>query len=114
MVFIAGLGRGAKIQLGAMGILFSTHALGFMMASGFGVAVATRVSNELGEGLVGIKGGLQEKACNLSRNIELRRDMPLPLLLLLLLHALLHIYASKGLPFSHAFDVQVQNSLQLL
>eukprot|EP00967_Tisochrysis_lutea_P097858 scaffold143908_cov17-Tisochrysis_lutea.AAC.1 len=39
----------AKTQLGAMGVLFSTHALAFMVASGFGVAVATRVSNQLGE-----------------------------------------------------------------
>lgn len=49
MVLVAGLQKDAKEQLGAMGIMFSTHSLAFMVASGFGGAVATRVSNELGE-----------------------------------------------------------------
>ncbi|KAL6755282.1 mate-domain-containing protein [Haematococcus lacustris] len=50
MVLIAGLQPDAGVQLGAMGVLFATHALAFMLTSGFGTALATRTSNELGAG----------------------------------------------------------------
>lgn len=33
-----------------MGIAFNTHSLVYMLASGFSVAVSTRVSNSLGAG----------------------------------------------------------------
>mmetsp|Transcript_27092 Transcript_27092/g.73205 ORF Transcript_27092/g.73205 Transcript_27092/m.73205 type:complete len:544 (+) Transcript_27092:144-1775(+) len=68
MVIIAGLQDDAKTQLGAMGVLFSTHALAFMVASGFGVAVATRVSNQLGANRpeAGRRSMLVASACSLT------------------------------------------------
>ncbi|KAF5837931.1 mate-domain-containing protein [Dunaliella salina] len=68
MIIIAGLQRDAETQLGAMGVLFSTHALAFMVASGFGVAVATRVSNELGAKRpeAGRRAMLVASACSLA------------------------------------------------
>ncbi|GLI61472.1 hypothetical protein VaNZ11_003869 [Volvox africanus] len=50
VVLIAGTLPDAKVQLGAMGLAFDTHALLFMVVEGFSVAAATRVSNELGAG----------------------------------------------------------------
>ncbi|EFJ42525.1 hypothetical protein VOLCADRAFT_66930 [Volvox carteri f. nagariensis] len=49
-VIIAGALPDAKVQLGAMGLAFDTHALLFMLVAGFSSAAATRVSNELGAG----------------------------------------------------------------
>jgi hypothetical protein len=51
MVLIAGLQPDARVQLGAMGVLFASHSLAFMASSGFGAAVAIRTANELGEGV---------------------------------------------------------------
>ncbi|KXZ53173.1 hypothetical protein GPECTOR_7g1065 [Gonium pectorale] len=50
VVLIAGVLPDARVQLGAMGLAFDTHALLFMVVDGFGSAASTRVSNELGAG----------------------------------------------------------------
>ncbi|KAG2447110.1 hypothetical protein HYH02_007858 [Chlamydomonas schloesseri] len=50
VILIAGALPDAKVQLGAMGLAFNTHALLFMVVEGFGAAASTRVSNELGAG----------------------------------------------------------------
>ncbi|KAG2444376.1 hypothetical protein HXX76_001132 [Chlamydomonas incerta] len=50
IILIAGALPDAKVQLGAMGLAFNTHALLFMVVEGFGAAASTRVANELGAG----------------------------------------------------------------
>ncbi len=48
VILLAGMQPDADVVVGAMGILFTTHSLSYMLCSGFGTAAATRVSNELG------------------------------------------------------------------
>ncbi len=49
VILIVGLQHeDASVQLGAMGLMFATHSLAFMVAGSYGQAAATRTSNELG------------------------------------------------------------------